>query len=255
MELSAARNCSVYSGSLILINAAHPYRDTLTEHFLVPVNEENREVLLERRAAALLDRLMADIHGWSKILAVSGWRSEREQQRIWDDSIKENGAAFTQKYVAVPGHSEHQTGLAIDLGLRRNPVDFIRPDFPYSGICQTFRGKAARYGFIQRYSAGKECVTGIAQEPWHFRYVGIPHAEIMTGFRLTLEEYHSFLKRFPFGERSLVYEEGNLEFEISYLPADAGANLPPEAESGISGMVSGNNTDGYIVTKWKSHGN
>ena len=58
----------------------------------------------------------------------------------------------------------------------------------------------------------------------------------MTGFRLTLEEYHSFLKRFPFGERSLVYEEGNLEFEISYLPADAGANLPPEAESGISGM-------------------
>ena len=96
------------------------------------------------------------IGGWNHIAPVSGWRSQEEQQSIWNESTEENGADFTAKYVAQPGHSEHQTGLAIDLGLRREKLDFIRPSFPYSGICEIFRQKAARYGFIERYPAGKE---------------------------------------------------------------------------------------------------
>ena len=75
--------------------------------------------------------------------------------------------------------SEHQTGLAIDLGLASEEIDVIRPNFPYSGVCAAFRKQAADYGFILRYPAGKEAVTGIAYEPWHFRYVGVPHARFM----------------------------------------------------------------------------
>ena len=81
--------------------------------------------------------------------------------------------------MALPGCSEHQTGLAIDLGKAAGYIDFIRPAFPYDGVCGRFRRLAARYGFIERYQRGKEEVTGISAEPWHFRYVGAPHAQLM----------------------------------------------------------------------------
>ena len=99
---------------------------------------------------------------------------QQEQQRIWDDSMAEHGETFTRQYVALPGCSEHQTGLAIDLGKAAGYIDFIRPAFPYDGVCGRFRRLAARYGFIERYQRGKEEVTGISAEPWHFRYVGRP---------------------------------------------------------------------------------
>lgn len=73
------------------------------------------------------------------IVPVSGYRSLNEQMDIYNDSLKDNGEDFTRKYVALPKHSEHQTGLAIDLGLNKEKIDFIRPDFPYDGICGTFR--------------------------------------------------------------------------------------------------------------------
>ena len=70
-----------------------------------------------------------------------------EQTQIFEDSLKENGAEFTQKVVAKPGCSEHQTGLAIDLGQNIPPIDFIRPDFPYYGICNKFRTEPAHPAF------------------------------------------------------------------------------------------------------------
>ena len=108
---------------------------------------------------------------------------------IYTDSLRENGPEFTAKFVAMPGHSEHLTGLAIDLGLRQPKIDFIRPAFPYEGICQKFRELAPAYGFIERYPKGKEHITGIAHEPWHFRYVGTPYSETMAFKGMTLEEY------------------------------------------------------------------
>lgn len=156
---------------------------------LIPVREDMPDVLLEREAARALCRAMERLDGWRWIVPVSGWRSLAEQREIYEKSLRDNGPAFTARFVARPGHSEHQTGLAIDLGLMRPEMDFIRPAFPYEGICQRFRELAPSFGFVERYPAGKEDVTGIAHEPWHFRYVGPPHAERMTRAGLTLEEY------------------------------------------------------------------
>jgi len=142
---------SVHSGSLILVNSQHPYRAEAADYTLAPVGSDNSIVLLERRASVLLPKLMNDIVGWPKISAVSGWRSEREQRDIYSQSLRENGTVFTEQFVAKPNHSEHQTGLAIDLGLKKPEIDFIRPYFPYFGICQCFRKKAVEYGFIERY--------------------------------------------------------------------------------------------------------
>lgn len=76
--------------------------------------------------------------------------------------------------MAFPDHSEHQTGLAIDLAEDRPDIDFIRPQFPYEGICRKFRERAAEFGFVERYKSEKQKITGIGAEPWHFRYVGRP---------------------------------------------------------------------------------
>lgn len=237
----------IHRGHLVLVNRQYPYSGRVPP--LVPVQEEKPAVFMEHRAAASLSGLMAAMHGWRQITAVSGWRSLQEQQDIWDQSLSENGPAFTQTYVAVPGHSEHQTGLAIDLALKSPAIDRICPDFPYEGICQTFRENAAAFGFVERYPAGKESVTGIGHEPWHFRYVGVPHAQIMTAMGLTLEEYHALLRRFPYGRPPFVYACGERVFEIAYLPAQDGDILweaPP-----VPYTISGNNMDGCIVTKWK----
>lgn len=243
---------AIHTGSLILVNRKYRFCGGHTDT-LLPVSETGTPVLLNCRAVALLDVLMKEIQGWQSIVPVSGWRSHREQQKIWDDSLAESGLAFTRKYVALPGHSEHQTGLAIDLGLKQETIDFIRPDFPYSGICQTFRSRAARFGFIERYPAGKEAVTGIGHEPWHFRYVGVPHACIMTQNRLTLEEYTDFLKAYPYGQRPYHYRQAGLDVTVSYLKAAPSKHTVFLINADIPYSVSGNNADGFIITEWRGH--
>ncbi|MCM1193152.1 MAG: M15 family metallopeptidase [Butyrivibrio sp.] len=256
---------NIHTGNLILVNEHYGIREELTD-FLIPVQEEFPEILLQKCAAVLLNELMQEIHGWRSIVPVSGYRSLAEQQHIWEDSLRENGPDFTRKYVAVPGHSEHQTGLAVDLGLKQETIDFIRPDFPYTGVCRTFRKKAAKYGFILRYPFGKESITGISHEPWHFRYVGIPHAEIMEKNDLTLEEYVEFVKRFPYDGSRYTIQNGSRKICVSYLAArpERGTsdresfpkNAAGEAGEFPDGLscactVSGNNIDGYIITEWE----
>lgn len=242
----------VHAGSLVLVNAAHACCASIRAEDLVPVGDGSRQVLLDRRAAVLLARLMEDIRGWTGITVVSGWRPLAQQQKIWEDSLRDNGEAFTRSYVAVPGHSEHQTGLAIDLAQKKEPIDFIRPAFPDDGLCRLFRKQAARYGFIQRYPAGKEAVTGIACEPWHFRYVGIPHAAIMAERGLTLEEYLLFLRQYPHGVRPFIYETECRRFAVSFLSKEQGADCASEH---VPRLISGNNMDGYIVTQWEEEHN
>ncbi len=249
MEKLILTQDKIHTGNLILVNQACGFqRDSYG--FPVPVLEDAPEILLNRNACALLTQLMSEIDGWRHIVPVSGWRSREEQQRIWDESMEENGPEFTRKFVAFPGHSEHQTGLAIDLGLRREHVDFIRPDFPYTGICQAFREKAPKYGFILRYPAGKESVTGIGHEPWHFRYVGAPHAEIITKHGLCLEEYIGFLKQFSFRDNPYLYADGSRVYSISYIKADKTLS-PLDLPKDHPYTVSGNNTDGFILTEWR----
>lgn len=174
--------------SLVLVNGQHVYLPDAKQD-LIPVYEDYPDILLEREAVRALSCIMEQLDGWKFIVPVSGWRSVEEQLTIYVESLQENGPEFTAKFVAMPGHSEHQTGLAIDLGLRQKSIDFICPAFPYEGICQKFRELAPAFGFIERYPAGTEHITGIAHEPWHFRYVGMPYSEIMTFKGLTLEEY------------------------------------------------------------------
>lgn len=234
----------IHDGLLILVNAEHPIQH-MERPVLAPA-VPGSDILLDTRAAAMLSGLISRIGAAGEIVPVSGWRSEAEQREIWDGSMRESGEEFTRKYVALPGCSEHQTGLAIDLALRADNIDFIRPEFPYDGVCGRFRALAADYGFVERYQSGKEGVTGIAAEPWHFRYVGRPHARIMCEMGLCLEEYVEYLRAYPYPERLLEVRGEVYEAEVGFAGARDALELPDAPY-----QVSGNNVDGYIYTLWR----
>lgn len=234
----------IHNGLLILVNAEHPIQH-MERPVLAPA-VPGSYILLDTRAAAMLSGLISRIGAAGEIVPVSGWRSEAEQREIWDGSMRDSGEEFTRKYVALPGCSEHQTGLAIDLALRADNIDFIRPEFPYDGVCGRFRALAADYGFVERYQGGKEGVTGIAAEPWHFRYVGRPHARIMCEMGLCLEEYVEYLRAYPYPERLLEVRGEVYEAEVGFAGARDALGLPDAPY-----QVSGNNVDGYIYTLWR----
>lgn len=197
----------IYCGNLLLVNSDYPLKNNSVNE-LIPADTGFASILIQTEAAKNLQMIMKKISAKRKIVPVSGYRSEVEQREIYTDSLRENGEAFTKKYVALPNCSEHQTGLAIDLALNKANIDFICPDFPYEGICNEFRNAAPDYGFIQRYSENKEKITGIFHEPWHFRYVGFPHSKIINENNFSLEEYIKFIKDFTH-ENKLIYTCNN----------------------------------------------
>lgn len=253
---------AVHGGKLILVNGKNPYCEEYAAPALVPVREVSGiadvqslqrffyDIRMERNATNLLAALMEEISGWSGIVPVSGWRSRKEQSEIFSDSMKRNGPEFTRKYVAKPGHSEHQTGLAIDLGKKQDTLDFIRPEFPYWGICQTFRNRASFFGFVERYPKGKEHITGIGHEPWHFRYVGMPHSAMMAQMDYTLEEYLAFLRDTSDAATPLKYPWEDHSVSIYYQKVGNQKEVAVEVDVNAPYTVSGDNMDGIIVTSW-----
>ncbi|MDG0790895.1 D-alanyl-D-alanine carboxypeptidase family protein [Cohnella ginsengisoli] len=246
---------AVHDGHLILVNQTHPVREPFPADKLSKLDDDpalrtrSPGMLLETTALSRLTELLAACGGGADIVAVSGYRSADEQTDIYESSLRENGPRYTAAYVALPGCSEHQTGLAIDVGLAGGgELDFIAPDFPDSGVCLAFKRLAARFGFVQRYRAGKEAVTGIACEPWHFRYVGTPHAEIMERENLCLEEYVERLRSFAFNGERLLAEDDRERIEIYYVPfgPDAFADVPIPACDYY--RLSGDNAGGIIAT-------
>lgn len=237
-------DADIRKGSLILVNGELPLQSEPDGGSLAPVGRKDSEVLLERQAANMLSAAL--LSNGSGVVPVSGFRTRSEQQSIFSESLYENGADFTRRYVALPGCSEHQTGLAVDLAEDAEHIDPIRPRFPYSGVCQRFREKAAEYGFIERYPYGREHITHIAHEPWHFRYVGYPHSRIIKEREDTLEEYTAYLKRFRYGNDRLEVCYSGRRFGICFAPLGAEVELP----GGVPFQLSGNNDDGVIVTLW-----
>ena len=107
----------IYKGTLLLVNQSHPLNDTLVRQSiaLVPI-EGHAQVQLASCPAVLFTALVHDCQAQGQIIPVSGYRDRREQQRIYVDSLYEHGDTFTRQFVALPNCSEHQTGLAIDVG-------------------------------------------------------------------------------------------------------------------------------------------
>lgn|SRR5574344_387089 len=116
----------------------------------------------------------------------SGYRSYEYQKKIWDSNIMEHGLEQTKLSVAIPGASEHQSGLAIDIGVFDK---CFRDELTIEEI-NWLINNSYKYGFILRYPSDKVGITHIKYEPWHYRFVGIELAKYLFKNKLTLEEYY-----------------------------------------------------------------
>lgn len=149
-----------------------------------------REEAARALEAMFLEAQKADIH----LFAVSGYRSYERQKAVFNAEVNKFGEEQAIQAVAIPGSSEHQTGLAMDISSQSAKFQLTEE------FGETVEGKwaaenAHRFGFILRYPKGKEGITGYQFEPWHFRYVGKEAAAVIFEQQLTLEEYFEIVKK------------------------------------------------------------
>ena len=159
-------------------NNFHSYKDPNLKPMIHPVVFEQFQKM---QKDALKDNV--------NIIIDSGYRSYHYQKEVYEKISQEKGIEYAEQFVALPGCSEHQTGLAVDFAAIRNGKysDDIKENDKES---IWMKENAYRYGFILRYPKEKENITGYAFEPWHYRYVGIPLSQYLYQNNLTLEEYY-----------------------------------------------------------------
>lgn len=177
----------------ILVNKTNVLRSDYTPKNLVKLNIEflsdtsNESRCMEKKAADSLEDLVATAKKENIILiGSSAYRSYKSQLRILKEETDKKGVDYADKYVAKPGQSEHQSGLAIDVTNRVRCFDKTSKE------AQWLANNAYKFGFILRYPDGKEDITGYNYEPWHIRYVGKDIAKEIYMKNITLEEYLSY---------------------------------------------------------------
>ncbi|MBN2221033.1 MAG: M15 family metallopeptidase [Vallitaleaceae bacterium] len=154
------------------------------------ISGDDQKMYLQKEAADALTLLFEDaLANDLQLVAVSGYRSYARQKSIYENNVATRGQEETDKISARPGHSEHQTGLAMDISCSSlgNKLEFSFAETP-EGIW--VKENAYRFGFIIRYGQSQENITGYAYEPWHLRYVGLDLASYLYEYQITLEELY-----------------------------------------------------------------
>lgn len=173
---------------LILVNSEYYVPQDYEVELLTLSNGEK----IDRRIYPSLQKMFDDMRAQGVYpVVVSGYRSYEEQREILEGKFlayrsegysKSRAKELALDWVAMPGTSEHQLGIAVD----------INPDYSVSdgeGVYDWLKKHAHEYGFIKRYPEDKTEITGIKNEPWHYRYVGEKAAEEIYEKGLCLEEY------------------------------------------------------------------
>lgn len=178
-----------------LVSQAKPIQRDYVPNDLVaepiPHGDASEPMKVSAKIAVPLSKLAAAASADGYELAVSSaYRSAADQQEILDHYIAIQGESVAKQYVALPGNSEHQSGLAVDLSddtpaCRANSDDCSLS----SASAQWLADNAYKYGFIQRYPAGTSSITGVAAERWHYRYVGVALARVMHDSDLTFDQF------------------------------------------------------------------
>lgn len=265
----------VHSGYLILVNFENEYVPEAaseitdiysgkTSSYSVAYNNYKLDSFVLERFNEFMDDL-SGVTGDTCVLVNSSYRSVEEQTVLAKEYRNLYGDEYVEKYVATPGYSEHHTGMALDLTTRYSDGSTV-PMRDYANL-ETLNKIGVDHGFVTRYPENKYSYTKINTEPWHYRYVGVPHATVMTENNLCLEEYVTYLKDYTAdGEIMLTSEDGTLEkvsaseltgntgYAVYYVSAMdesgvlAAQTKIPIPESCESYEISGNNSDGFIVT-------
>lgn len=119
----------------------------------------------------------------------SSYRSYQEQEEVYNDYKTRYGSEYADAYAARPGHSEHQTGLVIDIAIDSG---YDKNTFDTSPKYEWLQNNAHKYGYILRYPKDKEYLTGYSYESWHYRYVGVDIATYIHEHNITFDEYYAY---------------------------------------------------------------
>ncbi len=178
---------------LMLVNSWNPIPDDYTIDLAAIPNDLQADSL----AAPYITMMLNDAKdAGHNLYILSAYRANNRQKEIYESKKAEYLAAgnseeeadrLTSQIIAPPGTSEHETGLALDIVTEEHPD--LDESFAQIDAYQWLLQNGPDYGFILRYPADKETITGIAFEPWHFRFVGVENAQEMTSQGLVLEEY------------------------------------------------------------------
>lgn len=256
-------NEKIYSGSLIVVNDETEYKgneDDLVSIYDVreKANADyytvlDKDVKVRKEAAEALNNMLKAFNeetGHKDIQVDSGYRSVKYQQEIYDSTEDKDT-------VAKPGFSDYHTGYSVDLNVVDEEGNSL--DFDGTGDYKWFAENGYKYGYVVRFPEDKTQQTGLDYRPWHFRYVGIPHAYYMTQNNLCLEEYVEKLKTYNYNDSHLELENfDGKKYEVYYYPKDTNGSADPEVTeldftmlavpSEKEYTITGNNTDGFIVT-------
>ncbi|MEC0276103.1 VanY-A/VanY-F/VanY-M family D-Ala-D-Ala carboxypeptidase [Peribacillus frigoritolerans] len=231
----------IHQGNLLLVNSEYDVQQAGIQSDIINLftHKElntgyqllNNEIKLSEEIVEKFSKMIAaaEEDGVSNFLISSGYRDFDEQNRLY----KEMGA----DYALPAGHSEHNLGLALDVGSTQMKMK----EAPEG---EWIEENSWKNGFILRYPANKTDITGIKYEPWHIRYVGLPHSAIMQGMNLALEEYLDYLKE----EKSIFISVEGKKYTISYYPISQHGTIEVEVPENEQYEISGNNMDGVIVT-------
>ncbi len=231
---------------LMLVNDDYVISDDMVGELVditgfMPSNKKG--IMLRAEAAYALREMYNDMTSQGlRPVAVSGYRNTEYQRRLFDKEVytqksigSSDPTAKASYFTAVPNTSEHQMGLAVDIS--NNSA--LSEDFERTPEGMWLAKNCWRYGFVLRYGKNKMRVTDKSYEPWHFRYVGKPHAEYMTKYNLVLEEYIAKLHT-----REKLEIESSLDGKKYDVVCTA--DTQKEFENIIS--VSDDNAGRYIIT-------
>ncbi len=166
------------------------------EHLVIPDIQLRLNITVdEELVSSVIDKPLENLVAAAKangltINLQSGYRSYDFQKVLYNGYVKQQGQAMADLQSARPGYSEHQTGLAVDVGGASNPSCNISECFAATPEGRWLSTNAFKYGFIIRYPQGRESVTGYEYEPWHLRYVGTTLSVAMQNtYTDTLERF------------------------------------------------------------------
>lgn len=251
-----------FGGNLILVNNDYQYYATGEEN-LVSIMSSNDEKGRTSFTAVdydytilsnVYEPLAQMVDDWYELyhndtlIVYGSYRTNDFQRQLYEQFTANTSGDGEAPIVAPPGFSEHETGLAFDFS------ETVGLDYQGTDDFLWLNENCDKYGFIIRYAEDKEDITEYRYEPWHFRYVGKPHAQYMKDNNICLEEYIELLRNaHPYsGEHLEVTDESGAAYEIYFVPSDDGSeytNIP--VPTGVKYDISGNNVDGFIITVHK----
>ena len=229
----------IYKGDLLLVNRDYPVKKDSIRSDIINVNHNSElvrgYVIFDRNLRLSKDVVkkflnVVDAAGKESVnhfLISSGYRDFQEQKQLYEK--------MGSDYALPAGYSEHNLGLSLDIGSTQKKMEKA-PEGKW------IEENVWKHGFVLRYPKNKSNITGIQYEPWHIRYVGLPHSAIMQKKNFTLEEYLEFLKE----EKEISTEVEGKKYTVSYYKVSE--NMKVNVPANKQYEISGNNMDGVIVT-------